>query len=815
MHRTGTSMVARMLRDGGLWFGEDESFISPASDNPEGFFEHERLVRLNDELLEATGGAWDHPPDSGPVAADDPRVAHLSEKARGTIAELSGHARWAWKDPRICLTAGLWLDLVPNLQFIVCVRHPLEVAMSLKRRNQTSYALGLSLWERYYAEVLEVVPTSRRLITHFGALLDAGDQEADRLFDFADIPSPSRRHALEAINPELRHQRTRVSLADAGVSRPIVELYDALCREAGWKDEQLVNEQVSVHAAVLDLVTTKELAERQGRAISALEGRLTDARDERDALVGRVRELESERADLAGRLQGLEDEKERLSNQVGSLEKTSLLLGERLAAVENDATASLVAAVDQRMDAVELGVRQLIDRVGSNGAEDPVVRGGRKAIYDHTPSGSSILVAGKSDPGFTELYGRRMSNFPQDASGRYPGFALANSQALLAHFEALRRDGNRFLLIPSPSKWMLDYYSQFSEYLLERHQVVADDPGFGVLFDITDRQPLTRRWPNGLSSVFERLAKRTGRSLAVLDMTDLHIAPRVPRHNVFSAPSREGALPYLDSTIDVVVIDDDIDHAEAQRTATEAIVQVGRGPNGLPEVISVETLTRGEEGGRVAVVVVSASSASSWADRLAEVVDEDATAFMATSPADFDGADAVALVDDGVLPLPSCLSSALRLLLSSDVTGGVAVKLLGPSGALDGAGAMVFADGSVMGVGDGSFDVDAPWHQYVRETCWGLGLMLFRADAVRDLLCLNPRPGAQASWSEHVWRSGSRVLYQPAAAAVRAVRDRQHLKEGAEAWSAQLGRRPRRPAQFDRTTWHSLLAAEDLSGGTR
>ena len=111
MHRTGTSMIARVLRLGGLWFGSDEDFISPASDNPEGFFEHERLVRLNDELLEATGGAWDHPPATGPLAADDPRVAGLAEKAHETIGDLSVHEHWGWKDPRICLTAPFWLDV--------------------------------------------------------------------------------------------------------------------------------------------------------------------------------------------------------------------------------------------------------------------------------------------------------------------------------------------------------------------------------------------------------------------------------------------------------------------------------------------------------------------------------------------------------------------------------------------------------------------------------------------------------------------------------------------------------------------------------
>ncbi len=817
MHRTGTSMVARMLREGGLWFGDDESFISPASDNPEGFFEHERLVRLDDELLEATGGSWDHPPARGPLAADDPRVAHLSERARNTIGELAGHERWGWKDPRICLTAPFWLDLVPELRFIICVRHPVEVAMSLKRRNQISYALALSLWERYYTALFEAVPPAGRLVTHFGALFDASTREADRLLDFAAAPRTCRSDVLEAINPELRHQRAQVSLADAGVSRTTVELYARLCEEAGWAPEVDVSAgaPVSVHAAVLDLATTKETASRQGRAISVLEGRIGDIRAERDDLVDRVGELRGERDALIDRVRELEDERDRLASQVGTLEKTSLLLGERLAAVETDATASILMSVDERMESLEHGIYHLIDRPGGGNAVDQAVAAGRRAVYDNVPIRAAVLVAGKSDPAFAEIPGRRVTNFPQDASGRYPGFALADSQALVAHLEALRCAGNRFLLVPASSQWLLDHYASFGEYLLERYSVMASDPSFGILADLTDRQVPTNRWSSSVSGVIDRLAAGTGRNLAVLDMTHLHIAGRLPGHNVFSSPNHDGILPYLDSTIDVVVIESDEDLPEATRTAMEAVVRIRPGPGGLPEVRSVELLGASpKDRRRIAVVVDRQSSTTQWTDRLAEALQEEPAAFLATDSDEIDRADMVALIDNGVLPLPSCLSVASGLLWSSDRIGAVAVKILGAYGALDAAGTTLFADGSSAGVGEGSFDVAAAWHEYVRETCWGPGLMLYRAEAVRDLLQRPPGPAAQATWSEHVWRAGYRVLYQPAAAAVLTLSGTDARASGATAvWSPHLLGRPQRPSVLDETAWRDLLAAEDVAGG--
>ena len=51
MHRSGTSMVAKQLSQAGLFLGPDSALMPPASENPEGFFEHLAFVDLNDEEL--------------------------------------------------------------------------------------------------------------------------------------------------------------------------------------------------------------------------------------------------------------------------------------------------------------------------------------------------------------------------------------------------------------------------------------------------------------------------------------------------------------------------------------------------------------------------------------------------------------------------------------------------------------------------------------------------------------------------------------------------------------------------------------------
>ncbi len=826
-------MIAKTLRLGGLWFGDDKDFISPASDNPEGFFEHERLVRLNDELLEATGGAWDLPSGTGPLAVDDPRVSRFADRAREAIGALSEHGHWGWKDPRICLTAPFWLDLVPSQKFIVCVRHPVEVAMSLKRRNQTSYALALSLWEKYYATVLEAVPSKRRLITHFAAYFDPSRREIDRVLDFANLPRKDRSKTNTGVNPELRHQRAHISLAEAGVSSAMIELYRRLCEEADWSMEvdDSANSSVSVHRAVLDLAASREVAEKQGSHIELIEGRLGELQAERDRLNGGVGRLQDERDRLNIRVAQLQNERDRLNGSVGRLQDETDRLNRRVAQLQNerdrlngrvgqlqDESASVLGSMGDRMEVLERGVYDLLHRsLAGSRADDPVVVACRSVVQANVPHRSAVLVAGKSDPAFVELYGRRVTNFPQDATGRYPGFALANSQALVAHLEALRCAGNRFLLMPSPSRWMIDHYASFGEHLLNRYRVVASDPSFGILVDISDRQRRTDLWPKGVSATIDRIAVAAERPLAVLDMTQLDIASRMPNYNVFPPPRSDGELPYLDSTIDVVVIDNDLQLSEARRAAVEALVRVRCGSSGLPEVESVELLSEEdpEVEAQIAVVVGSDSLSTAWLERMAEALVEEPSAFLATklSPDVLERAAMVAFVDDDVLPLPSCLSAARAVLSSDDGIGGVAIKILGANGSLEAAGTTLFADGSYAGVGSGSFDVAAAWHEYVRETCWGPGLMLYRVDAVKEMVQAGLSPSAQPLWAERVWAAGYRVLYEPAAAAVRAVPSAAVGVNGAVAsWSSHLRGRPQRPPVLDEMAWRELLAMDDVAG---
>ena len=50
-HRSGTSMLTRLLHRCGLYLGEEKDMMPAAADNPDGFWENVRFVKINDEIL--------------------------------------------------------------------------------------------------------------------------------------------------------------------------------------------------------------------------------------------------------------------------------------------------------------------------------------------------------------------------------------------------------------------------------------------------------------------------------------------------------------------------------------------------------------------------------------------------------------------------------------------------------------------------------------------------------------------------------------------------------------------------------------------
>ena len=62
MHRSGTSLLTRVLNLMGVYLGPDAHLLQPLAENPKGFWEHKEIWKLNEDILWRLGGSWHNPP---------------------------------------------------------------------------------------------------------------------------------------------------------------------------------------------------------------------------------------------------------------------------------------------------------------------------------------------------------------------------------------------------------------------------------------------------------------------------------------------------------------------------------------------------------------------------------------------------------------------------------------------------------------------------------------------------------------------------------------------------------------------------------
>jgi hypothetical protein len=239
MHRSGTSMVTRLMNICGLHLGAQWDMNPTQPDNPEGYWENIKFVTLNDELLAELGGGWDYPPQLAPDWPETDKLARLRRKACVVVDDFRDCDLWGWKDPRSSLLVPFWCSVQPDLKFVICLRNPLEVADSLYRRNMFSRARSLALWREYNERVLAATRPGQRIITHYYAYFVDVSAEVGRVLQFVGAsPRPEQlERCTAAVHRDLRHNRAYAhQLLDPGVPADVFDLYATMCEEAGWRE---------------------------------------------------------------------------------------------------------------------------------------------------------------------------------------------------------------------------------------------------------------------------------------------------------------------------------------------------------------------------------------------------------------------------------------------------------------------------------------------------------------------------------------------------------------------------------------------------
>jgi hypothetical protein len=256
MHRSGTSACTRLLN---LCGAQLPANLLPANAaNVTGYWEPSSVVALHDALLAEADSAWDDPTEfpAAWLASREGQgyVERLVEILRG---EMSGGALMVVKDPRTCRLVPLWRQALACVHrepaMLLVVRHPLEVAASLERRDGMPVSQSLLLWLEHVLAAEESSRGDRRLIVTYDQILDDWKAVMSRVEATLGIALPRRGPEVEAeiaafLNPELRHERATSASLD---ERPDVSEW--VRRVYRWH-ERASHDPDSVSVAELDAV---------------------------------------------------------------------------------------------------------------------------------------------------------------------------------------------------------------------------------------------------------------------------------------------------------------------------------------------------------------------------------------------------------------------------------------------------------------------------------------------------------------------------------------------------------------------------------
>jgi len=221
MHRSGTSMLSGLLVTA-AGYKVGGPLIGAAFDNAKGFFERIDIVLQNDEFFSLQGMYW-----GADILRYDWEKA-LNDKASGAARFQQGekgleflndpeNAPWLQKDPRMCITLKTWLKLLNKEPAVVFTyRHPLEVAMSLKNREQMfPLEHGLRIWIVYNMRGIQNSAALCRVLSSNDAILADPLKEVQRISDDlttkCHVKAPPNRISQEDIDrfidPELQHNK--------------------------------------------------------------------------------------------------------------------------------------------------------------------------------------------------------------------------------------------------------------------------------------------------------------------------------------------------------------------------------------------------------------------------------------------------------------------------------------------------------------------------------------------------------------------------------------------------------------------------------
>ncbi len=247
-NRTGTSAATAAIAA----LGADLGFVAVYAneENQKGFFEHPKLVEINEKILSALDGSWDSAAFVGrdALALANDRLIPLRSEALGFLRDSFSSATPALlKDPRLCLLLEFWLPVFKEAGFgkidiVHILRDPAEAALSQQVRTirrpeyyevGRNLAEGAALWLAYMAQMWDRFADSRHILLSYDDLVDRPQDSLKRLGKFLALtPDAAQLGSFldTFLDSGLRHSKPSQDLrAEVDAALPAArEVYDLL-----------------------------------------------------------------------------------------------------------------------------------------------------------------------------------------------------------------------------------------------------------------------------------------------------------------------------------------------------------------------------------------------------------------------------------------------------------------------------------------------------------------------------------------------------------------------------------------------------------
>jgi hypothetical protein len=373
MHRSGTSLCSNVL---GLLGVDMADEAGPNRGNETGHFERWDIVALQDEILALFDRAYYSPTHDFPLPPAwwaDFRVRPIRERLKALVENLLVRGGpIGFKDPRTTKLMPVWNQIFAELRlrprFVVCLRNPAHVAISLQTRDGADLDTAEFRALDYIVDALRHTRGRDRCFIHYDEWFGDPFLNARKLLEFVNPEIHIEPRELEiAIEAIVRPEANRSGASKPRPRQPLIRSFYDLVEQftlTGGVEPAL---DADIEKFTHSYIAFRQLLgpfEKQFRTVAAARGDIerefADTRvrldAEKEELARQVAEAAQQAADLGAALQEAQAERARLAEAHAALsqqlaEAGQALETERAAATRLSETLAETQANAQRMTA--------------------------------------------------------------------------------------------------------------------------------------------------------------------------------------------------------------------------------------------------------------------------------------------------------------------------------------------------------------------------------------------------------------------------------------------------------------------------------